>query len=1243
MTDTTLLRDVITIPERAGAEDYVLRLTEGVGEGRIDATIREYVVTDDLARRFDQALDLVASAIKSNESRGAFLSGSYGSGKSHFMAVLYALLGGNPTARSQDKLAPVITAHDPALQGKNVLRLAYHFLGFESMEQCILGGYVERIRALHPDAPLPAVHKSDALIADAERRRDDMGDDAFLAGLNRDAQSGATASPWTRVLGEQAWTAESYDAARLSPPESPERQRLVSALVKAYFSSFTVGAEFVDLDTGLAVISSHAKALGYDAVIMFLDELVLWLAFRVGDSEFFGREAQKVTKLVEFNTARSIPLVSFVARQLDLRKYFVDSGSGIGSEQDALDQAFRHQEGRFATIVLGDDNLPFVAEKRLLAPNSAEAKAEIDDAFARLDRTPAVWDVLLDGVGTAPGHRGADQAAFRRTYPFSPALVSTLTSLASAMQRDRTALKVMQQLLVNQRDYLTISHVVPVGDVFDLVVQGNQAITPEMQGRFRNAKDLYDNKLRPMLLREHSLTGEDAAVLPPDHAFRADDRLVKTLVLSAIAPEVPALKELTAGRLASLNHGSIVSPLPGGESTIVLSKLKRWSAEVPEIHLTADPLSPVVRLRISEVDYESVVQKARGEDNEGRRRETLKSLVWEAFGFSDADTDVLGISRQSRVWRGSRREIEVLWGNVRDTTWLADEAFKATAETWRFVIDYPFDEQGKSVREDDQRIEDMNQRSVVSNTVVWLPHFLFPERRTDLGRLCILDWLLTGNGDRWQSMSADLSVTDRPQAKSILENQRSMLRQRLKDVIQEAYGVATPKLGSLDIDEGHDRVLRSLNPEFSPQAPVGPDMAGAFTNLVDQVFTTSFPGHPKFEPGDVEVKTADLQRVLDKVEEARQQPEGRIFIEPRDRDVLARVANALGVGHMGENHFIFSSAQFGWGMKLARAMGAANVDATDPVQVGVLRGWVKAEQPTQGLRPEVADLVIAAWGVQEGRAWYRFGQPLVPRPSLGRFPDDAELRPEPLPSADDWRTAVTRTAKLFGIVNTDFLTGQAVAELDAAVREKLTTLSAPVRALPIELASACQRLGVADSQCGRCQTATAVARLVADLSAQPSKVALVEAVAHASLPGTDEAAARSLTTAETVAGQVKSFPWERLKPLLVAEKQSDQRGKDAKAAVDRLRVALDKDELALSLGTALSQAENDTFTWLAAGVAAPPPPPAPLPPPLTPPASTRKQRIVRSRPDMTELENDVLKLWMESGGRGVVVEWWAEE
>ena len=77
---STLLRDVIEIPERAGAEDYVLRLTESVGHDAVRSTLDEYVVTDALAEAFDTALGLVAEGITSGTSRGAFLAGSFGSG-----------------------------------------------------------------------------------------------------------------------------------------------------------------------------------------------------------------------------------------------------------------------------------------------------------------------------------------------------------------------------------------------------------------------------------------------------------------------------------------------------------------------------------------------------------------------------------------------------------------------------------------------------------------------------------------------------------------------------------------------------------------------------------------------------------------------------------------------------------------------------------------------------------------------------------------------------------------------------------------------------------------------------------------------------------------------------------------------------------------------------------------------------------------------------------------------------------
>src|SRR5207237_169901 len=140
-----------------------------------------------------------------------------------------------------------------------------------------------------------------------------------------------------------------------------------------------------------------------------------------------------------------------------------------------------------------------------------------------------------------------------------------------------------------------------------------QPLDPQVAALFRSANALYAEKLRPLILATHHLT--EADVMDPDSvpsAFRTDDRLAKTLLLSAVAPKVPALKELTASRLASLNHGSIISPLRGAEAGIVLAKVREWERKVPEIRVSGEARNPVIRVRLSDVDYESIVENAKG-------------------------------------------------------------------------------------------------------------------------------------------------------------------------------------------------------------------------------------------------------------------------------------------------------------------------------------------------------------------------------------------------------------------------------------------------------------------------------------------------------------------------------------------------------------------------------------------------------------------------------------------------------
>jgi len=321
-----LLREVIYIPERTSSSDFVLKLTEGVSDA--EATLRDYVITDRLVRNFDEALGLIQAALTSGGSKAAYLHGSFGSGKSHFMAVLHALLRGEEAARRRDEFAGLLAKHDPWMSGRRFLLVPYHLLGANSLEQAVLGGYVDHIRRLHPEAPVPAVHRTDALLDDTRNLREQIGDERFIKRL----PGGDPEDAWGE--SEPFWDSARLDAALGSAYDDALRRRLVSDLLTSWFRSYLSDVResaegFIALDRGLTEISRHARQLGYDGLVLFLDELVLWLASSIGDQQFVAREAQKVTNFVEGGDARrAVPIVSFIARQRDLRELVGEEVTG---------------------------------------------------------------------------------------------------------------------------------------------------------------------------------------------------------------------------------------------------------------------------------------------------------------------------------------------------------------------------------------------------------------------------------------------------------------------------------------------------------------------------------------------------------------------------------------------------------------------------------------------------------------------------------------------------------------------------------------------------------------------------------------------------------------------------------------------------------------------------------------------------------------------------------------------------
>ncbi len=104
-----LISELLDLPERVRKGDFVLNLAQGVTEP--EKTLQRYVVTPQLVECFGDSLNLIKTAVDANNSKAAYLHGSFGSGKSHFMAVLHLILQHNPDVRKVKELQSVCEDH----------------------------------------------------------------------------------------------------------------------------------------------------------------------------------------------------------------------------------------------------------------------------------------------------------------------------------------------------------------------------------------------------------------------------------------------------------------------------------------------------------------------------------------------------------------------------------------------------------------------------------------------------------------------------------------------------------------------------------------------------------------------------------------------------------------------------------------------------------------------------------------------------------------------------------------------------------------------------------------------------------------------------------------------------------------------------------------------------------------------------------------------------------------------------
>ncbi len=1155
---TTYLKELINIPERVHQGDFVLKLSDGLKAA--DATLADYVVTPELARCFDDALSFIQSAIASRSSKAAYLHGSFGSGKSHFMAVLSLLLSGNAKARSIQPLAETVAKHNAWTEGKRFLLVPYHMIGSRTMESAILGGYAEHVRVLHPQAPIPGFYLAEGLFHDAQQLREKMGDGAFFGKLNEGQN--ASGDGWGDLSG--GWNAESFDAAMLESPKGKERMKLVGDLISRFFTAYASVAEshgeaFVPLDDGLAILSHHAKALGYDGVVLFLDELILWLASQAANLSFVSSEGVKLVKLVEAGHAdRPIPLVSFIARQRDLRELVGENLAGAMGTQ--IGDVLKYWEARFHRITLEDRNLPVIAHHRLLKPVSESAKQVLDQAYEDFsNRSKTVLETLLTAK--------AGPEMFRLVYPFSPALVETLIAVSSVLQRERTALKLMLQLLVDRRDELELGQIIPVGDLYDVIAEGDEPFSDAMRLHFDNAKRLYKQKLLPLLERIHGVSWDEVLNRTADtvkaRKIRNDARLVKTLLLSALVPEVETLKNLTPARLAALNHGSVVSPIPGRETQDVLKKCRDWASEVGEIKIIDDQ-NPIISIQVTGVDIEPILAGAAIHDNMGNKRRKIREILFAELGIADGSELFI---RFGFTWRGTVRDAEILYENVRELT---DDRLRGREGSWTVILDFPFDEPNRTPADDIARLD--RYQGPTTHTLVWLPSFLSEKSLKDLGRLVVLDYILTG--DRFDDHASHLSQVDRVQARQLARNQRDQLQQRVKQALEVAYGIANEPRDAIAHPLAAYDKFRTLDRTFQPKPPVGANLREAFINLLDQVLAHEFPAHPHFE---TDIKLAVLKKVQAEIARALEEKDQRVFVADKAvRQLVRAVVNPLRLGNMGETHLVL---ELHWRKHFLQKQAEEGIGG-ESLTVAHLRRWMDEPRP-MGLPTEVQNLIIHTYAAQTNRSFF-LGRAPYP-PTLENTPNDLALREQALPKDEIWQGAVKRAGLFFGLAVAESLNAANVAKLKEPLEEKARSALPQLQAYLQHLTERWQSFGNPDAESDRLKTARGLVNLLLAMTLEDADIITV--LAETKVETTDTAYGQTIGKANVLVESLKTDGWDFFTAICLLQ---DDRRKDAEVMSQRIAEILASDEHVIALKPAFLEQKNKALKLLTVNSASPP-------------------------------------------------------
>lgn len=814
MTTPTVLtiRDAYDLPrpEDIRAMGFVIKLRElAAGSPELARLVSDYVVTPAVAQDLPIVLEKMRQVFDRGEEYGRFIHGSFGSGKSHFMTMLALLLEDVQAAWQKDHpaFAALRDKQRKWISEAGLLVVRIHMLSVKGkgtgLDRAVYDGFNEALRR-RGKAPFEFLHV-DGVLEEARREAQQYGD-VFWKGL---ANAGVVASK------------DDFEA--MAKASLKQRE----ALARAYLGYKRRDPASAGIDPrwsdGLRGMAEHAKAQGFGGVVLLIDEFLLWLGEKSGHE--FVEAINDLNVIVDHNTGqRAVPMFVFVARQKDIREFFPDL-----VDESKIHEQLDHHAQRFEVTKLQDIELRHIVKERVLRPKA-------DDAIAAATRRLGQdHEKILPGLLNNPD---VDLAYLKDVYPFHPALIETLIDVTALMQRERSALRLLYELLVIHYPHLPLGEFLPVGSAFDAIFPPGGVEASKKVDVLQDIHRQYYERLVPAMKQMRAGDGDF-----DDKRRQALDQLVKTVLLAEVSPRLKG-KGLTIERLVQLNSVDVEGETYRGRLRVAAADLVTLTNLVPDLTVSSTDKTAIVRYVLGGVSLGEVLVRARSKvDNINKRFTVFWGALKEALGvagrrgFDDGDDNVGDFEIK---WRHTKRKGTLRLGNVRE---LSYNDFDAPEGGFTVLVDYPWDEPGHSVEED--RLKAMKVRKERGNryTVCWLPRHMSPTELAIITDLAAVRFLRSREGQ--EEMLDTLSPADRGRLVDQAHGREKILGEQLEGLLREVYvkhGEWFPLISDMDTKRPHE------------------DLAPNLRHVAELLMDRRYPQHPHFL---AEPKKGDLGKLLE--------------------------------------------------------------------------------------------------------------------------------------------------------------------------------------------------------------------------------------------------------------------------------------------------------------------------------------------------------------------------------------------